>query len=132
MKINKFNISWQMTRLRARNEKTIEKKIAIVKEYLRNNKNVFDFNRALNWSHMTILWYKEDKREVFYEFEEWMYDYTDSLKEEDNTSKFEDYTHEELILLLWDLSRRKYNFQYNKVPLDHVEFIKKLTSYLWV
>lgn len=49
MKSNKFNLDWQITRVRAKLSKKYEDKISIVKNYIETNTTVEALDRVINW-----------------------------------------------------------------------------------
>lgn len=51
MKSNKFVLDWQVDRVEAKNTKSFDKKVKIIKAYVLNNKTVESHDRALNWAN---------------------------------------------------------------------------------
>tara|TARA_R110000824_G_scaffold1445_3_gene7292 strand:- start:3867 stop:4271 length:405 start_codon:yes stop_codon:yes gene_type:complete len=132
-RVNKFNIHWQLVRVNARAVKNVEDKIRFVINFLYENQNIHNYGRVYNWLKMTRLGYKELDRKLFdnaleeivsarhgYEF----------ASEEDNDNDLSRVSKEDLLKVYKDLSKRKYNFQYKSVPVEHVKFMDKLKEYL--
>ena len=129
MKVNKFNAAWQITRLNAKQEKDVIKKIAGVMQYYKDNKTISDLNRVLNWLRMTKLPYKATpiKQALFDNaIKKIVHDEPTIF---DNNSNINDLTPDEISRLLKDLNNRKYDFQMKgKIPKDHIEFVNKLKN----
>lgn len=130
---NKFNFAWQLVRVQARKIKEVGEKIEHVMDYLRRYPNVHNYDRILNWLKMAKLGYKgstyaanafnkaikqlEDNKEMF-------------NSPEDNESNLVDAHTEDIQAVLDDLSKRKYDFQYNETPKAHTEFVAQLEKEL--
>lgn len=131
MRVDKFNISWQIVRAKARNIKNVDDKIKYIVNFLNKEKNIHNFGRVINWLKMTALGYKEVDRKKFDEKivvllnkQEHYTSLDDSSNDFDKVSKID------LELVYKDLSARKYGFQYKSVPKAHVEFMSNLKDAL--
>lgn len=125
MRVNKFNASWQLCRVQAKKIKNVDEKISLVREYLNNNKNIYDKQRVENWAKTTMLAFNQD--DVKSKFKEMLRDINcDDYSNVDNDSTLRDLSKKEITLIYNDLKQRKYNFQFNKVPQDHIIFMDKL------
>ncbi|MFA7127910.1 MAG: hypothetical protein WC136_01935 [Sphaerochaeta sp.] len=130
MKVNKFNPLWQIARLRAKEIKNVNEKIKFIMEYLERNKNIYDKNRVENWLKTTRMAYKAtplnqlkfDK--ALTKIPQMQFDFND------NNSQITDLSLKDAKDVLRDLKKRKYNFQFNKAPQDHIEFVAKLEEYI--
>ena len=58
MRSNKFNIHWQIVRVKARSIKDVDAKVDFVMDFLNSNKNVHNKDRVSNWLKMTSYAYK--------------------------------------------------------------------------
>jgi len=127
--INKFNIHWQIVRVNARAIKVASQKIKYVMEFLRENKNIHNYGRVLNWLQMSKLGYKDIDRKFF--------DYAISLIKQDkydstdNDNDLTKVSREDLLKVYNDLSKRKYGFLYKNTPKSHTEFMIKLKNNLF-
>ena len=59
MRSNKFNIHWQIVRVKARSIKDVDAKVDFVMDFLNSNKNVHNKDRVSNWLKMTSYAYKD-------------------------------------------------------------------------
>ena len=125
---NKFNIHWQIVRVNARDIKCTTEKILYVMHFLNDNKNIYNYDRVMNWLKMTGFGYQGKEREKFENAVatlEQKRERYESPKDMDNDlSKIESY--DDLNRVYKDLLRRKYDFMINKEPKDHTEFMKIL------
>lgn len=127
--MSKFNLKWQLVRLEAKSVKNVQEKISIVDKYLKEVQSKYAFERVYNWAVMTAVAYKGEDREQ-------LKNYAQDIKmrgeyiNEDFDISFNEVPTNLLKLLLKDLEKRKYGFQYNKTPRDHIDFVEKLTQYL--
>lgn len=128
MTINKFNARWQITRLRAKQIKDPIAKAEYIRRYLAGSLTVCDVGRVANWARMTVLGYKDNELAV--KALRLLSNDIARLKLEDlpsdNGSLISDLTSDEIAELLKDLSKRKYNFQFNRTPKAHIAFVKEL------
>ena len=131
--MNKFNIHWQIVRTKAKRIKNAHLKTEFVRDFLDNNKNVYNFGRVLNWAKMTKLGYPENsiERVAFDELIAYMKvhqeEYDDSTDTDNDLTKI---STKNLQMVFDDLSKRKYNFQFNKTPEDHKTFMIELKDEL--
>lgn len=127
--MNKFNLAWQLTRMKARDIKTVPEKIAFVMNFLNKHPNIHNYARVFNWLKMTSLGYSARG-----EFEK-MLDYLESRRPDYGSSvdydlEFDEVSTAELKKLLKDLSKRKYDFQFGSTPKAHTEFVEQLQKEL--
>lgn len=122
MKVNKFNANWQLVRVKVKNISNIKEKIDIVKNYLDSNKNIYDKERVLNWTKTIKMSYKDDFKKMLLDD---FINYINTLNYtiEDNKSSLKDLTLDDINLIYNDLRKRKYNFQFKKIPKAHIDFI---------
>jgi hypothetical protein len=127
MRVNKFNIHWQIVRVDARAIKEVHAKIAFVLKFLNAHKNIHNYERAVNWLKMTGVAYKGEQRTAFEEavakLEAAKAKYSATEDTENDLDKVSD---EDIKKVYKDLSTRKYGFQYKTVPKDHTDFMAKL------
>ena len=65
-RVNKFNIAWQIERVKARSIKDVNQKVKHVVSFLNKNKSKENYERVLNWLKMTKVAYRsEAQRKVF-------------------------------------------------------------------
>lgn len=125
----KFNIGWQINRMRARKIGGVDEKTQFMKEYIKKNSNIYDLSRIQNWIRTIRVNYKKEDLMKFADFESFLGILEYSA--EDNNSKLQDFTEGELRRLLKDLSARKYDFQFKKKkPKEHDYFVKEVEDYL--
>jgi len=125
---NKFDILWQIMRTKAKVIKDPQKKIDYIMSFLMNFPNAHNKDRVKNWLKMTSVAYSdllvrshfntalnsiEENPEMF-------------RSVNDNETKMEDISNEDLMDVYNDLKKRKYGFQFKKVPVAHTEFMKQL------
>lgn len=122
---SKFNINWQIARVKARDIKDPQEKIAFVLDFLNKEANAHNYGRVLNWLKMTRLGYKE--RNLFDEA-------IASLKQgkkkyasvEDKETPLAEVPTADLRAVHADLLTRKYDFQFKSIPKAHTEFMRSL------
>jgi len=126
--VNKFDIHWQVVRLHAKSLKG-SKKIGYVIDFLQQNRYHNNWRRVHNWLQMLLLSYKKSNNymvklilSTISDLESFRYTF------DDNQMTLKDVNTTTLLKLHKDLSKRKYNFQYNKIPKAHVEFMLQLDS----
>ena len=127
VRVNKFNIHWQIARVQAKAIKSIKDKINHVITFLEENPNHHNYIRVINWFKTTAMGYPKDspQREAFHDMidilAENIEDYINEM--DDNDNDLTKISTEDLQAVLKDLGKRKYNFQFNKTPQDHIDFI---------
>jgi len=130
MKVNKFNLQWQIVRLQARELKDVELKIVHVIQFLQHNKNVHNYERVMNWCKMTALGYKKSGKDAkFAPMIETLLEYKKYYinNVEDTVEEWELTSTETLVALQKDLKKRTNNFMHGgKMPKDQEEFMAKL------
>lgn len=128
----KYDMMWQITRVRARSIKDPETKILYVMKFLEENPNIHNASRCHNWLKMTSVAYKDQSiRDMFEEEARYIEDNIDKFSStEDNDMTIQDASDDELLLVFKDLKKRKYGFQYKNVPKDHTEFMIELEEEL--
>ena len=127
--INKFNISWQLVRVKARKVKNVENKIEFVLNFLKKNNSKENFGRIINWLKMARLGYKDtNKRQLFID----ALDLAEKIKCDvrDKVNDLSLIISDDLLMVYKDLSKRKYGFQYKSIPKSHIEFVTKLKAEL--
>ena len=130
-KVNKFNIHWQIVRTKARRIKDATQKIEFVMDFLKSHANQYNYERVLNWLKMTSVAYPEgsEQREAFKTAIQNLPS-KESLSGIDDNNDLTKIPTEDLQLVLNDLKTRKYNFQFNRIPKDHIEFVNRLEQEL--
>ena len=133
MRVNKFNIHWQIVRVKARSKKNICEKIKYVMDFYEENKNYHNYKRVLNWLQMTALGYKNRWDRVL--FSEAASKISSDVSEvvgwyidiENDLSKV---AKEDLIKVYKDLAKRKYGFQFKSIPKGHSIFLNELEEHI--
>lgn len=127
---NKFQIDWQIVRVKAKSIKDVALKIVLVKKFLIDNPSRENYDRVKNWATMTSYAYKDlYKKDLFIEFLVFMETLTYDKPDLDND--FSRIALSDLLMVHKDLSKRKYNFHFgNHVPKSHTRFMESLTVYL--
>ena len=127
--INKFNISWQLVRVKARKVKNVENKIEFVLNFLKKNNSKENFGRIVNWLKMARLGYKDmNKRQLFIDALNLIG--KNKYDARDNVNDLSLIISDDLLMVYKDLSKRKYGFQYKSAPKSHIEFVTKLEAEL--
>ena len=127
--INKFNISWQLVRVKARKIKDVENKIDFVLDFLKKNNSKENFGRIVNWLKMARLGYKDmNKRQLFIDALNLIG--KNKYDARDNVNDLSLIISDDLLMVYKDLSKRKYGFQYKSIPKSHIEFVTKLKAEL--
>ena len=132
--MTKFNPAWQLVRVQARKMTNYKDKIKHVMSYLEQNPNQHDWARVANWLKMTAAGYKKSMPEAalaFLNTREEIFKNKDLYNlPKDNSSILDDLTFEELQMVLNDLETRKYDFQFNKTPQAHIDFVEELKKHI--
>ena len=132
--MTKFNPAWQLIRVQARKMPNYKDKIKHVMSYLEQNPNQHDWARVANWLKMTAAGYKKRMPEAalaFLNTREEIFKNKDLYDlPKDNDSTLDDLTFEELQMVLNDLETRKYDFQFNKTPQAHIDFVEELKKHI--
>jgi len=129
MKVNKYNIHWQVVRFRAKDIRNVKQKLEYVMDWLRHNNSVENFERVKKWMQMSPYGFKEHAVKELYkdallEIRTWTYNKKDKPND---YSLYDDFV---LKMVYDDVSKRKYNFQYKQTPKDHDIFVLSLGTYL--
>ena len=132
-KVNKFNIHWQVTRVKAKKIKGIKNKIDFILSFLNDNLSEENYARVENWFRMTKMGYHQD-REIRNlldkELNGFLVDVSEECWVEDNENDLSLFSDDDILAVYEDLSKRKYGFQFQYVPEAHINFLKKLESRL--
>mgnify|MGYP003630828843 CR=1 FL=1 len=123
--VNKFNIRWQLVRVKAKKIKDVENKIEFVLNFLKKNNSKENFGRIINWLKMARLGYKDtNKRQLL--------DLAEKIKCDvrDKVNDLSLIISDDLLMVYRDLNKRKYGFQYKSIPKSHIEFVTKLKAEL--
>ena len=132
-KVNKFNIHWQIVRMKAKKIKDVEKKLKYVYDFLEDHKNIHNYWRVYNWAKMSSYAFRDKNiKQLYHMFlinlhiTKWTFEKI----EEDSNQDFDAYSLEDKLALKKDLNSRKYNFFYNGAPKAHVNFMRMLDNHL--
>lgn len=130
--VNKFNIRWQIARVEARSMSETSAKIAHVLKYLKAFPNRYNFARVLNWTKTCAMSACELSKREFAEFESWLARHaSEFMDEEDNSNSLTPIATDELLVVLVDLNKRNYGFQFNgHTPKAHTEFVNRIQEEL--
>lgn len=127
--VNKYHPAWQIVRVKARSIKDPTDKVIYVMDWFGSNQSYQNFERVKNWVKMTAMGYRDLDKSIFEEALSELASLTDMRVVEEDYD-FSYYDKSDLELVYKDLLKRKYGFQYKKVPQSHVEFMNRLTAYL--
>lgn len=131
-RVNKYNLKWQIVRVRVKDFNDVSSKLKEVLYFYEHNDSRENLERVLNWAKMTKLSYRYfSDKELF----DKLINYLEKEKKKNDFSKdsdidFESVHTDVLEGLYKDLLKRKYDFQYHSVPKSHIEFMKKLEAEL--
>lgn len=130
--INKFNIYWQIVRVKAKEYKDVNDKIEYVLTFLDKYPNIHNYGRVLNWMQMTMLAYQGDKKAVFKGVIKDLIDHRKDYEEnpEDMPNDLSKISKENLEMVYKDLQNRKYGFLIASAPKSHIDFVRKLEKAL--
>jgi hypothetical protein len=130
-KANKFSLPWQIVRVQVRSIKNVPQKISRVVAFLKDNPNAHNYERVMNWLKMTQVAYKGDDRLLFdpaiHELTTHKSRYDSQADTPVDLSKF---STADIQMVLKDLSKRKYGFQFATTPKDHIAFVEALHTEL--
>lgn len=129
--MNKFNIYWQIVRVRARKPKDVRHKIEYIKQFINDHPNIYNFDRVLNWAKMTKIAYPDpsSQRSLFDKFIEYLEENEDNFNiKKDMPNDLTKVDIKSLKMVYNDLKKRKYGFQFKNAPRDHIEFMKDLET----
>lgn len=130
-KANKFSLPWQIVRVEARSIKNVSQKINKIVAFLYDNPNAHNYERVMNWLKMTQVAYKGDDRLLFDPIIQTLTVRKPRFDSQTDThvdlSKF---STADIQLVLKDLSKRKYGFQFATTPKDHIAFVEALHTEL--
>jgi hypothetical protein len=132
-KVNKFNIGWQAARTSARSIKDVNEKIKFVLGFLDSHPNKHNYERVMNWVKMTGVAYpdKSESRNAFLNAEHQLKDNIQNYSNIDDDPNDISEVHTDVLrMVLDDLKRRKYGFQYKQTPKAHIEFVNQLEQEL--
>lgn len=131
MKVNKYAIDWQVIRVKARSIKNVSEKVRYVMDWFEKNQSWQNYERVLNWLKMTKVSYKDKAiRDAFDASIDLAIKSKELFTQEEKIKKLSEVDTADLILVYKDLQKRKYGFQYKKVPKSHTEFMHKLEKEL--
>ena len=136
MRVNKFNIHWQIVRCEAKMMANPEDKIQHILRFLDKNPCIQNYYRVLNWFQMTKIAYDKLTRGIFdfYLKQMHVHHYKKQVAGkhaafglEDMDNSFDGIHTSELRMVLRDLQKRTYGFQFaGRVPQQHIEFVERL------
>jgi len=124
--MNKFNMTWQLIRTKAKLIKDVDQKVNYVLNFIKEDNYFSNYDRVKNWLRTSSYAYKD--RSVFnnaLSFIETL-EYIDGDSDDD----LNNFDKSEIEMVLKDLNKRKYNFQFNGVPKDHIVFVGRLNEVL--
>lgn len=124
--MNKFNMTWQLIRTKAKLIKDVNQKVNYVLDFVMEDNYFSNYDRVKNWLRTTSYAYKD--RSVFnnaLSFIETL-EYIDGDSDDD----LNNFDKGEIEMVLKDLNKRKYNFQFNGAPKDHIVFVGRLNEVL--
>ena len=131
MRVNKFNIHWQIARCEAKMLASVNDKCQHVLRFLDQNPCIQNYYRVLNWFQTAKLGYSQLERLTFDFYLNQVYKYDYSKRQEDMPNDLSKIDTSDLTMVRRDLSKRKYGFQYaGRVPQQHIEFMESLTREL--
>ena len=128
MKVNKFHIHWQLVRTKAKQIKSPKKKLQFVLFYLFDYPNRHNYERVMNWIKTTAMAYKGSPKVLFENATGRLERNIKNFSDTNDAPKdsFEGVSTEDLRMVLDDLEKRKYGFQFKKTPVAHTMFVNKL------
>lgn len=130
--VNKFNIRWQITRVEARSLPTVTEKIDHVLGYLKAYPNIHNWHRVMNWTKTSCMSACSLSKREFESFELWLNRHKALFMDsEDNSNSLMMIGTEDIKMVLEDLNKRNYGFQFNgRTPQSHTDFVDSLNKEL--
>lgn len=130
--VNKFNIRWQITRVEARSLPTVTEKIDHVLGYLKAYPNIHNWYRVMNWTKTSCMSACPLSKREFESFELWLVrNKPRFMDSEDNSNSLTMISTEDIEIVLEDLNKRNYGFQFNgRTPQSHIDFVESLNKEL--
>lgn len=123
---NKYNINWQIVRTKARKLKDVDVKLKYVMTFLEENASEENLARIKNWAFMARMGYRDQgSKKLFTQTLEQLESFECTMVDSDNTD-FTNISDKDLVMVHKDLKKRKFNFQYSKVPQSHIVFMRIL------
>jgi len=133
MRSNKWNISWQVARVRAKKIKDVQERVEFMQEWLNQHNHYENVDRIKNWYRMCIMSSGGDRRAVYQKAYDQLADYvrTHEFIKEDMRDELDDFEKWQLRDVLNDVDARRYDFQYRgKQPPGHKQFVQRLENVL--
>jgi len=125
-KTNKFHPHWQIIRVKAKREKEVYSKVSGVSKFLQSYPTKENAARVFNWAIMTKMGYKDSYSKAAFDPLIGYIKENEFLKSEGEIEPLTVLNDKDLLAVYNDLRKRKYGFQFNKTPKDHIGFIEKL------
>ena len=133
MKTN-WNISWQVARVKAKRMKDVQEKVDFMHDWLFEFNAYDNINRIKNWLRMSIMSASNSNKIIYREaLDGWLHEAEHEIYYvlEDVSDETNDFSKEQLQMVLDDLEKRTYTFQYKgKRPKEHVKFVERLEHQL--
>jgi hypothetical protein len=133
--VNKFNIAWQVMRVKAKKIEGAHNKGAMIIGWLVNHPTYANYKRVHNWLRMLEYGYRIGSGDRKYC--EWALKQLEENKDTYNDPSdsdhldFRSHRRSEIYAVLMDLRKRKNNFQFlGRTPVDQQEFMDKLEQYI--
>ncbi len=130
MRSNKWNISWQVARVRAKKIKDIQMRVDFMHEWLLIHNYRVNIDRIANWLRMSMMSANYESTIIYKKALYKLLEVRD-LEEGDLPNDVKAYARDPIIEdVLKDLEQRTYSFQFKKLPPGHYEFIKRIKDVL--
>lgn len=130
--VNKYHPAWQIVRVKARSIKDPSDKLTYVVDWFNENSTLENYERVHNWIKMTAIAYRDLDKRMFLSCLVELEDEKENYRSAEEDYDFSYYSREDLEMVYKDLLKRKYGFQYKKVPKSHIQFMDNLSRYLKV
>ena len=129
LRANKFNIHWQVVRVKARGIRDLKARIYYVAGFLVRWPNTHNYDRVHNWLRMTALGFRGEKRALFQRAANHLQRQRLGFSDErDMDNGLAPIPTGDLKIVFEDLRRRRYRFQFRRPPAAHGRFVQRLET----
>lgn len=128
MRSDKWNISWQVARVRVKRIKDVREKVEFMQEWLHRFNYYPNVDRIRNWLRMSIMSANSKTGEIYKEALTNLEHYAKHHQFESGDMNNDIYEFEtyQIADVLKDLESRTYGFQFKKPPKAHITFVERL------
>jgi hypothetical protein len=133
MRSNKWNINWQVARVKAKQIKDIQERVNFIQEWLSQFNHYHNIDRIRNWLRMSIMSANRDSKQIYQNALDKLFvsESCGQFEYKDMKDEMNEFSSDQLQMVLNDLEKRTYTFQYKgKCPPKHIAFVERLQDAL--